>query len=144
MIHECIMESLMACAEGDVKKVLVVEDNEKNRELIVCVLKFHGYDVVEAENGEAGVQKAIEHLPELILMDIQMPVMNGIEALRRLKAKNETGRIKVIALTSFAMDGDGDRFIGMGFDDYISKPINIRSLPVIIKTHIAGQNEVMT
>ncbi len=118
------------------KKILVIEDNDKNRKLIRDVLRYHSYEIIEAENGEEGVKKAKEHLPDLILLDIQMPVMDGFDTIKALKGSPETKNIKVIAFTSFAMVGDRERMLKAGFDDYISKPIDTRQLPEIIKKHI--------
>ena len=118
------------------KKILVVEDNPNNRKLIKDVLNYYGYEVVEAKNGEEGINLAREHSPSLIIMDIQMPVMDGITAAKILKNDPKTRGIKMIALTSFAMKGDKERFIEAGFDDYISKPINTRQLPELVKKYI--------
>ena len=117
-------------------KILVVEDNELNRKLIVAVLTYHGYQTLEAGDGAEGVRAAAEHMPDLILMDIQMPVMDGITAVKILKNDPRTMGIKVIALTSFAMKGDKERFIGAGFVDYIAKPINTRQLPELVKRYL--------
>lgn len=116
-------------------KILVVEDNGKNRTLIKDVMNYFGYEVIEAENGEQGVQLAKKHLPDLILMDIQMPVMDGIAAARLIRADLETKGIKMIALTSFAMKGDRERFLAAGFDDYLAKPIDTRKLPAMVKKY---------
>lgn len=118
------------------KKILVVEDNPTNRLLIRDVLRYYGYEVLEAADGKEGVSKASEHLPDLILMDIQMPVMDGFQACAILKNDPKTKHIRVIALTSFAMKGDQDRIMVAGFDDYISKPIDTRGLPKIIEQHL--------
>lgn len=118
------------------KKILVVEDNPNNRKLIKDVLNYYGYEVIEAENGEEGINLAREHSPSLIIMDIQMPVIDGITAAKILKNDPKTRGIKMIALTSFAMKGDKERFIEAGFDDYISKPINTRQLPELVKKYI--------
>jgi len=109
-------------------KILIVEDNEKNRTLVKDVLEYHGYEVIEARDGKEGIKMAKEHKPDLILMDIQMPVMDGITAGRILKNDLETKHIKIIALTSFAMKGDKEKILKAGFDDYISKPIDTRKL----------------
>lgn len=123
--------------EGDnMKKILVVEDNPTNMRLMRDVLKYLGYEVLEALNGKEGVSTALEYLPDLILMDLQMPVMDGFEAGSILKNDPKTSSIKIIALTSFAMKGDRDRVMQSGFDDYISKPINTRNLPKILETHL--------
>ena len=123
------------------KKILVIEDNDKNRKLIRDVLRYHSYEIIEAENGEEGLKRAKEHLPDLILLDIQMPVMNGLETIKALKLSPETKHIKVIALTSFAMVGDKEKMLQSGFDDYISKPIDTRQLPEIIKKYIESSKE---
>ncbi|MCL4476616.1 MAG: response regulator [Nitrospirae bacterium] len=118
------------------KRILVVEDNERNRILLRDVLRYYGYEAIEADNGAEGVKKAREHLPDLIFLDIQMPVMDGFAALKIMKNIPETRNIKVIALTSFAMIGDKERILGAGFDDYISKPIDTRKLPLIVKQYL--------
>lgn len=115
------------------KKILIVEDHDKNRVLLRDLLLYYGYEVIEAENGEAGIAKAREHIPDLIFLDIQMPVMNGYDAVKILKDTPETKHIKVIAMTSFAMAGDKEKIISAGFDAYISKPINTRQLPEMVK-----------
>lgn len=115
------------------KKILVVEDNEKNRLLVRDIMKYHGYEVLEAANGIEGIQMAKDHMPDLILMDIQMPVMDGMTASRTIKNDPETRGIKIIALTSFAMKGDREKILEAGFDDYIAKPIDTRQLPEIVK-----------
>jgi CheY-like chemotaxis protein len=120
-------------------KILVVEDNEKNRTLIRDILLYRGYEVIEAENGEKGVEQAKKHVPDLILMDIQMPVMDGFKAIAILKSDPATNSIRMIALTSFAMKGDKERFLEAGFDDYIAKPINTRALPELVKKYIKSE-----
>jgi two-component system cell cycle response regulator DivK len=119
------------------KKILVIEDNDKNRMLIRDILQYHAYEVIEAENGKIGVELAIKHLPDLILMDIQMPVMDGFAAIALLKDDPDTKSIKVLALTSFAMKGDKEKIMQAGFDDYIAKPIDTRKLPEIVKKYLA-------
>jgi CheY-like chemotaxis protein len=105
------------------KKVLVVEDVEMNRELMVQLLEDQ-YEVIEAVNGEEGVEAAERERPELILMDLSLPVMNGWEATRRLKADPELKSIPVIALTAHAMKGDRETALAAGCDDYLVKPID--------------------
>ncbi len=109
-------------------KILIVEDNEKNRTLVKDVLQYFGYEVIEAGDGKEGIKMAKEHKPDLILMDIQMPFMDGITAGRILKNDLETKGIKLIALTSFAMKGDKEKILKGGFDDYMAKPIDTRNL----------------
>lgn len=115
------------------KRILVVEDNEKNAKLLRDVLSYHGYEVIEAGNGEKGVNMAREHRPDLILMDMQMPVMDGFTAMSILKGDPDTRGIKIIVVTSSAMAGDRERILSAGADYYISKPIDIRELPETVK-----------
>jgi len=110
-------------------KILIVEDNEKNRRMMRDILTYHGYEIIEAENGEEAIKMAKEFNPELILMDMQMPVMDGFAATSILKNDPETRRIKIIAVTSFAMVGDKEKILQAGAGDYISKPLNTRELP---------------
>lgn len=118
------------------KKILVVEDNEENRIMMRDVLRYYGYDVLEAKDGLEGIKMAREHLPDLILLDIQMPVLDGIATKKMLKNDPGTSAIKIIAVTSFAMKGDGEKLLETGFDDYMAKPVDTRALPEIIKKHI--------
>lgn len=117
-------------------KILVVEDNEKNRRLLRDLLSYHGYEISEAENGATGVRIAQAQRPDLIFMDIQMPVLDGFGALALLRELEATREIKVIALTSFAMVGDQERIMQAGFDGYLSKPIDTRALPLIVKKYL--------
>ena len=114
-------------------KILIVEDNEKNRCLFRDILTFHGYEVLVAADGQEGVDLARELGPDLILMDIQLPGMDGMTACGILKGDPATSRLKIIALTSFAMQGDQEKFLAAGFDGYLSKPVNTRELPVLVK-----------
>ena len=116
-----------------VRRILIVEDNPQNRLLVKDVLEFHGYEIMEAEDGQAGIEMAKKYKPDLILMDVQMPVMDGFTAGKIIRGDPDTKNIKIIAVTSFAMLGDKDRIMEAGFDHYISKPINTRELPVLIK-----------
>src|SRR5437016_1978793 len=109
--------------------ILIVEDNEKNLKLARDVLQFKGYRTLEARTAAEGIDLATAHLPDLILMDIQLPDMDGVTALRRLTAEPRTTAIPVVALTAFAMKGDCERFLGAGFDGYLVKPINIKEFP---------------
>ena len=106
--------------------ILVVEDNDKNRKLVRDVLTYKGYQIVEAETGEDGVRLARERQPQLVLMDIQLPGIDGIETLRRLRADDLTRGIPVIAVTASAMDRDRQKIMAAGFDGYQSKPLNVR------------------
>lgn len=106
--------------------VLVVEDNPANRKLVTLLLERVGYRVLQADDAREGVVCARERHPDLILMDIQMPGMDGLEATRLLKLDKSTRDIKVIALTAFAMKGDEERMLAAGCDGYIAKPIEYR------------------
>jgi len=115
------------------RKILIIEDNANNRLLLSDILSFHGYEIALAADGQEGVTLAGELMPDLILMDIQMPGMNGLTAAGILKGDPATSGLKIIALTSFAMRGDREKFLAAGFDGYLSKPINTRELPALIK-----------
>ena len=117
-------------------RILVVEDNEKNLVLMRDVLSYFGYEVLEARDGLECIDMAVEHCPGLILMDIQMPVMSGVDAMKNLRMRAETKEIKILAVTSLAMQGDRERLLGEGFDDYIQKPIDLVELPDIVKKHL--------
>ena len=106
--------------------ILIVEDNEKNRKLVRDVLQFKGYQTVESETAEEGLRLAQERPPALILMDIQLPGMNGIEALGHLRADARTRDIPVMAVTASAMTQDRQKILAAGFDGYQSKPINVK------------------
>jgi two-component system cell cycle response regulator DivK len=106
--------------------ILLVEDNDNNRLLVRDVLQASGYRVVEAENAEDGLRMAAEQQPALILMDIQLPGMNGIEALQRLRADPATRAIPVIAVTASAMTQDRRQIMAAGFDGYQPKPISVK------------------
>jgi CheY-like chemotaxis protein len=115
------------------EKILVIEDNEQNRILMRQILTYHGYDVLEAADGLTGLEMARAHTPALILLDIQMPVMNGFMVIRELRNNPELGKIKVIAVTSFAMKGDREKALQAGFDEYVTKPIDTRKFPELVK-----------
>jgi len=110
------------------KKILIVDDEPKNLKLMHDLLQMNGYDTVEAVDGEQGVTLATITKPDLILMDIMMPKMDGLEATRIIKAGETTKNVPIIALTSFAMDGDRERILSAGCDGYITKPVNIHEL----------------
>jgi two-component system cell cycle response regulator DivK len=118
--------------------VLVVEDNEKNMKLFRDVLQARGYRLLEATTGEQAVDLATKHAPDLVLMDIQLPDIDGVEALGRLRADERTASIPVVALTAQAMEGDRERFLDAGFDGYISKPVNVMEFLETVKQHCDG------
>jgi two-component system, cell cycle response regulator DivK len=117
--------------------ILVIEDNEKNRKLVRDVLTFKGYTIVESDNGEDGVRLAQERRPRLILMDIQLPGIDGIEALRRIRADEATRAIPVIAVTASAMDRDRQKIMAAGFDGYQSKPLNVKDFVAAVEAALA-------
>jgi CheY-like chemotaxis protein len=110
------------------KTILVVEDALLNIKLIREILTYRGDTVFEAANGREGIDLAIEKKPDLILMDIQMPVMDGMEATRLIKANPATRHIPIVALTGYATDGDKKRMLEAGCDGYLSKPFKIKEL----------------
>jgi CheY-like chemotaxis protein len=109
-------------------KILIVEDNEMNRDMLSRRLIRNGYEVVMAFDGAEGVEKAGSENPDIILMDMSLPIIDGWEATRRVKANPATSRIPVIALTAHAMSGDRDKTIAAGCDDYDTKPIELPRL----------------
>jgi len=109
-------------------KILLVEDNEMNRDMLVRRLTRRKYEVVVALDGAQGVKQAQAELPDLILMDLSLPVMDGWEATRRLKTNPDTQHIPVIALTAHAVVGDRERALEVGCDEYESKPVNMARL----------------
>lgn len=106
------------------KRVLVVEDNKNNMRLLVKLLNKHGYETIEAKTGEEGVRFAVEEKPDLILMDIKLPGIDGMEATKRIRASGSDCKIPIIAITSYAMAGDRDGYLKEGFTGYIEKPID--------------------
>jgi two-component system cell cycle response regulator DivK len=116
-----------------VKRILVIEDQEDNRAILRDMLTASGYALIEAPNGAEGVDKAEAEKPDLILMDIQMPVMDGYEATRRIKARGTTAGIPVIAVTSYALSGDEVKARAAGCDAYVTKPFSPRQLLSVIR-----------
>jgi two-component system cell cycle response regulator DivK len=123
----------MAAMAGE--SVLVVEDNEKNMKLFRDVLQASGYGTLEASTGEDAVRLARSYSPALVLMDVQLPGIDGVEALSRLREDERTASIPVLALTAQAMSGDRERFLGAGFDGYLSKPVDVLELIQAVKDH---------
>jgi two-component system cell cycle response regulator DivK len=121
------------------EQVLVVEDNDKNMKLFRDVLVASGYRTLEATTGGQAVKLAAEHAPDLVLMDIELPDIDGVETLSRLRADERTASIPVLALTAQAMHGDRERCLAAGFDDYISKPVNVIELLGTVRQHCDGR-----
>ena len=119
--------------------ILIVEDNEKNMKLARDVLQVKGYATLEAVTGEDGVRLAVERVPDLVLMDIQLPGMNGIEALRVLRANPITAKIPVIAVTASVMQQDRKQITEAGFDAYVGKPINLKEFLDAVRQALADK-----
>ncbi|GBE57110.1 polar-differentiation response regulator DivK [bacterium BMS3Abin01] len=121
---------------SDRKKILVVEDNEMNLELVTDILEAEGYEVIQAANGNDALESANSQQPDLILMDIQLPEMDGLEVTRLLKSNESTRQIKVVALTAHAMRGDEEKARSAGCSGYIPKPINTREFASVIRGYL--------
>ena len=116
--------------------ILIVEDNEKNMKLVRDVLQFKGYTTLEAMTGGEGVRLAKEHKPDVILMDIQLPDIDGITALGQIREYPETQRIPVIAVSASVMPDDQQRIVASGFDAYVTKPINVKEFIGIVEKFV--------
>ena len=121
------------------RKILVVDDNEDGRELVVKILKNRGYQMIEAVDGEEALEKASAECPDLILLDISIPKIDGYEVTRRLKSQVKFKDTPIIALTAHAMKGDREKALEAGCDGYISKPIDIHELPDQIKSYLKNK-----
>ena len=116
--------------------ILIVDDNDKNRKLVRDVLTFKGYEVIESETGEEGVRLAQERCPSLVLMDIRLPGIDGVEALRRLRAEETTRGIPVMAMTASVMSEDRQKIMAAGFDGYQAKPIDVTGFVTAVREMI--------
>jgi len=125
----------------DAKRILIVEDNELNMKLLHDVLEAHGYHIIPSRQGRTAHPLARAHRPHLILMDIQLPDISGLEAARRLKEDEETRDIPIIAVTAFAMAGDERRTLESGCDAYIAKPIRLRDFLETVETFIGAPQQ---
>ena len=121
------------------RRILVVEDNPLNLKLVREVLSFLKYDVIEAQSGEEALRAAKDTPPDLVLMDLQLPGIDGTETLHRLRQDTLGPDVPVVAVTAFAMAEDQERAACAGFDGYIEKPISVRALPGQIETFLGGQ-----
>ena len=119
--------------------ILIVEDNEQNQKLAGDVLRFKGFRVLVADTAEAGIPMALKEKPDVVLMDIHLPGMNGIEALGKLRAAPETQNIPVLAFTASVMPQDRREITSAGFDGFLSKPINLKEFLETIATVLAGK-----
>jgi two-component system, cell cycle response regulator DivK len=129
---------MSAMAKGNGTLVLIVEDNPKNLKLARDVLQFHGFRTVEATTGEDGIGMAREHRPDLILMDIALPGIDGVDATAALKAEPGTAAIPVVALTASVMQSDRARFEQAGFAGLIAKPIDVLTFPDQVLSYCAS------
>ena len=118
------------------KCILVVEDQEDNRQILRDLLTSGGFDMIEAENGADAITAAEANRPDLILMDIQLPILDGYEATRRIKANPELKSIPIIVVTSYALSGDEEKARLAGCDDYVAKPFSPRALLAKIKAYV--------
>jgi two-component system, cell cycle response regulator DivK len=118
------------------KRILVVEDQEDNRQILRDLLANSGFEMIEAEDGEQALVQAAKHRPDLILMDIQLPLLDGYEATRRIKADPELKAIPIIVVTSYALSGDEDKAREAGCDAYVAKPYSPRALLAKIKEYL--------
>jgi two-component system, cell cycle response regulator DivK len=117
--------------------VLIIEDNERNLKLARDLLQVHGFRTIEATDATSGIALAVRSKPDVILMDI-LPDIDGVTALQRLRADSRTAAIPVIALTAYAVAGDRRRFLNVGFDDYIAKPLDVSKFPEQVGMHCRG------
>jgi CheY-like chemotaxis protein len=122
------------------KSILIVDDNTQNLKLARVVLANEGFDVYTASNAEDALRLLRTVTPRLILMDIQLPGMDGLELTRRLKADPATRAVRVIALTAYAMKGDDEKAFAAGCDGYITKPIDVERLPVVVSSYLAERS----
>lgn len=118
------------------EKVLLIEDNDKNRKLVKILLKAKGYEIIEAITGEEALNCLQTCKPDIILLDIQLPNMDGLTLAKKIKSQPETKDIPIIAVTAYAMKGDKEKMLDSGCDAYISKPIDTRSLPLIVANFV--------
>ena len=121
------------------KLILIVEDDTKNLTLFRDVLQRFGYTTIEATNGKEGIKLARINKPDLILMDIQMPVIDGIEATKILKSDPETKNIPILALTSYAMKGDKEKILEAGCNDYLAKPVDVQEFLAAVARYVPAQ-----
>jgi len=122
------------------KRILIVEDQEDNRAILRDVLSTAGYELLEATNGQEGVELAQQERPDLILMDIQLPVIDGYEATRRIKSDAALGAIPIIAVTSYALSGDEARARTAGCDGYVAKPFSPRELLAMLREYLPSED----
>ena len=114
------------------EKILVAEDNPRNMKLIRVTLRPHGYTILEATDGEMALEAAIKEKPDLVIMDMQLPKLSGLEVTKKLRQIPAFAHVPILAVTAYAMKGDSETFIEAGCDAYLAKPINTRELPGVV------------
>ncbi len=119
-------------------KVLIVEDNAQNMKVMTMTLRASGYTLVQAQDGEEALEKVRSEKPDLIIMDMRLPKIDGVEATKRIREMPEFKSVPIIAVTAYAMKGDKEKFLDAGCDAYLSKPINTRQLPGVVAEMING------
>jgi CheY-like chemotaxis protein len=124
------------------ERILIVDDNATNLKLVAYLMKANGYDVATAQDAESAIESLRVRRPDVILMDIQLPGIDGLELTRRLKADPATRDIVIIAVTAYAMKGDQDKALAAGCDEYVTKPIDTRALPEAIARHLAKREGI--
>ena len=129
---------MLGAPPSPAKRILVVEDNELNLKLLNDVLEAHGYNVLTTGEGAVAIAWAQQYHPDLILMDLQLPDMSGLEVTRQLKASSDTSDIPIVAVTAFAMAGDEKRALDHGCDAYVAKPIDLRSFLDLIAGYVGA------
>ncbi|MGO9209381.1 MAG: response regulator [Terriglobales bacterium] len=122
------------------KKILIAEDNPVNRELVREILADRNYEIIEACDGQQALDRIAEVTPDLVLLDIQMPVLDGYAVVRRIRDNPRSTKLRVIALTAYAMRGDRDRALAAGFDDYVTKPIDLATLTSTIRQFLEEES----
>ncbi len=122
-------------------RILVVDDDALNLRLAATVLEQAGHEVLRAAGGAEGIEAALAHAPDLVIMDVQMPGMDGVSALRRLRAEPRTAALKIVAFTALTMKGDRERLLAEGFDGYLEKPIRYQEFLARVAALLEGRNE---
>jgi len=126
------------------KKILLVEDNPANMKLVQMLLEPHGYLLLEATDGVEALRMAQDQRPDLIIMDIQLPRMSGVEVVKTLRRRPEMDSMPIIAVTAYAMKGDEEKLMQAGCNAYVPKPINTRDLPILVAELLEGQQNTGT
>ncbi len=123
------------------EKILIVEDNPQNMKVVMMALRPHGYTLLQATDGEEALEIAVSEKPDLIIMDVQLPKVSGLEVTRRLRQMPGFSHVPIIAVTAYAMKGDREKAIEAGCDAYLSKPINTRELPGVVVAVLSQQRK---